>query len=408
MHYTSPFMIFNKNLCYTQSMKNPLQSNIWKLYIGQFLTELIFFIPIFVPFLGGLGFSMQQILLLEAAFALALTILEIPSGYFADIYGRKTAITLGSFIQVSGMLIFVLATTFGGFLLGELIIGIGGSLVSGAGEALLYDSLIELKREKDYKKITGNLFFCGRMAAVTSSAIGALLATIFLRLPFYATLLPYTIWMLVNFTLHEPRSHKKPFEKWAHFIRILRESFHNQKLKYFILYAAIPPAFFLMSFFLYQRYLEFIGLPLFYFGFVVAGMNIISGMGSKYAEKIEAWISPKGSLLLIPALAIGAWLILGSAKSLWFIPLLFLTSGIWGFTSPIFQDFIQKITTSDRRATVLSIQSFLTRGIFLILAPFLGWITDLYDVQTALLMAAALLFILSGLSLIMLKRIKIL
>lgn len=401
-------MIFNKKFCYTVSMKKAIESNIWKLYAGQFLTELIFFIPIFVPFLGGLNFSMQQILLLEAAFALALTILEIPSGYFADIYGRKTAITLGSFIQVIGILIFVLATTFGGFLLGELIIGIGGSLVSGAGEALLYDSLIELKREKEYKKITGNLFFYGRMAALISSAIGALLATVFLRLPFYATLLPYTLWMLINFTLHEPKSHKKPFEKWAHFIRILKESFHNQKLKYFILYAAIPPAFFLMSFFLYQRYMEFIDLPLFYFGFVVAGMNIFSGLCSKYAEKIETLASPKGSLVLIPALAIGAWLILGNTKNLWLIPLLFITSGMWGFSAPIFQDFIQKITTSDRRATVISIQSFLVRGIFLILAPFLGWITDFYNIQIAFLIAAALLFILSGMSLVLLKKIKIL
>jgi len=389
-------------------MKKAIQSNIWKLYTGQFLTELIFFIPIFVPFLGGLGFSMQQILLLEATFALALTILEIPSGYFADVYGRKTALILGSFIQVIGISIFVFSSTFEGFLLGELIVGIGGSLVSGSDEALLYDSLIELKKENAYKKISGNMFFYGRMAAVTSSVVGALLATVFLRLPFYATLLPFLLWFGINCTLHEPQSHKKPFEKWGHFIRILRESFHNHKLKYFILYAAIPPAFFLMSFWLYQSYMEFIGLPLFYFGFVVASMNIFSGMGSKYAEKIESWISPKGSLILVPALAISIWVILGNMQSFWLIPLLCITSGLWGFTSPIFQDFIQKMTTSDRRATVISIRNFLIRGIFLILAPFLGWITDLYNVQTALLMAAALLFFLSGLSIIMLKKVKIL
>lgn len=389
-------------------MSKAIQSNIWKLYTGQFLNELIFFIPIFVPFLDGLGFSIQQILILESTFAMALTILEIPSGYFADVYGRKTALTLGSFIQVIGILIFVLSNTFKIFLLGELIIGIGGSLVSGAGEALLYDSLIELKKENAYKKISGNLFFYGRMAAVISNIIGAILATIFLRLPFYLTLIPYTAWILVNCTLHEPKKHQKQYEKWEHFTRILKESFHNHKLKYFIIYAAIPPAFFLMSFWLYQSYMGFIGLPIFYFGFVVAGMNIFSGMCSKYAEKIERLVSPKGSLILLPALAIGVWLILGNTKNIWLIPLLCITSGLWGFSTPIFQNFIQQMTTSDRRTTVLSIQSFLTRGIFLILAPFLGWITDLYDVQTALLMAAALLFFLSGLSLIMLKRIKIL
>lgn len=339
---------------------------------------------------------------------MALVILEIPSGYFADVYGRKTALVLGSAIEFIGILLFVLSNTFEGFLLGELVIGIGASLCSGSGEALLYDSLLELKQEKTYKKVTGNLFFYGRIAAIISNIIGAILATVFLRLPFYATLIPYGLWIVVNSTLHEPKIHKEHFEKWPHFVQILKESFHNPKLKYFIIYAAIPPGFFLMGFWLYQRYMEFIELPILYFGLVVAGMNVVSALGSKYAKELEEWVSPKATLILIPTLPIIAWIILGNTNSLWLIPLMFVTTGLWGFSAPIFQDFIQQMTTSDRRTTVISIRSFLTRGIFFVLAPFLGWITDLYDIQTALLTAAALLFVFSGLSLIMLKRVKIL
>jgi MFS family permease len=389
-------------------MKKALQSNIKKLYLSQFLTELIFFIPIFVPFLSGLGFSMEQILLLEASFAIVLAILEIPSGYFADTYGRKTALILGSSIELIGILLFVLSNTFEGFLLGELIIGVGASLCSGSGEALLYDSLLELKQEKTYKKITGNLFLYGRVASVIGNVTGAMFAAIFLKLPFYLTLIPYVLWILVNTTLHEPKVHKKHFEKWGHFIRILKETFHDRKLKYFIIYAGIPLTFFLVGFWLYQSYMQFIGLPIFYFGIMIGGMNIFSGLCSKYAKEIEEYISPKGSLLLIPGLAIITFLIIGNTNSLWIIPFLFITSGLWGFSTPIFGDFIQQMTTSDRRATVISIRSFITRGLFFIFAPFLGWITDLYDIQFAFLVASGLLFLLSGLSLIMLKKQKIL
>lgn len=350
---------------------------------------------------------MQQILTLESAFAISLVILEIPSGYFADLYGRKRSLIIGSFIEVIGIALFVFSNTFEWFLLGEIIIGIGSSFCSGAGEALLYDSLLALKEEPKYKKIQGNMFFYGRMAAMVSTATGAMFAAVFLRLPFYITLIPYSLLVLVNLTLTEPPKHKSSFEKWGHFVRILKESFHDQKLKYFLIYAALSPAFFIMAFWLYQSYMEFIELPIFYFGITIAIMNISSGLCAKYAKEIEEWFSPQKTLFIVPALGIGTWLILANVKSFWAIPLLLVTSGLWGFFMPLYQDFIQKMTTSDRRATVISIRSFLTRGLFFIFAPFLGWITDVYDIQSALLMAAFLLFILSSLSLLGLKKAKI-
>lgn len=79
-----------------------------------------------------------------------------------------------------------------------------------------------------------------------------------------------------------------------------------------------------------------------------------------------------------------------------------------GYFLPVFQDYIQKMVSSDRRATVLSIRSFVTRGIFLLLGPFLGYITDLYTIQTAFLTIAIILAVLSTMSLLGLRRVRIL
>jgi len=379
------------------------------MYAGCSLKELIFFIPIMVPFLSNLGLSMQEILMLESGFAAMLVLFEIPSGYFADLYGRKKSLIIGSLLDFLGMTIFIFSSSFEGFFIGEIILGIGSSFCSGAEEALIYETLLEVKENSRYKKIQGNMYFYARIASTFSSITGALLAAVFLRLPFYATLVPWALWVGINFTLVEPKEHKKSFEKWGHFVKICKESFvDNKKLRYFLIYSAIPPGFFMMSFWLYQRYMGFVELPIFYFGFVIAAMNIFSGLGSKYAKEIEEKLTPKISLIIIPVLSVIVWSVFAGVKSLWILPLVLVTGPLWGFVGVIINDFIHKIVSSDRRATVLSIRSFLSRGIFLVLAPFLGFVTDVYSIQMAFAAAAVTLFALTAVSFVSLKMVKIL
>ena len=56
-----------------------------------------------------------------------------------------------------------------------------------------------------------------------------------------------------------------------------------------------------------------------------------------------------------------------------------------GFGGPIIKDYINRHVWSDKRATVLSIMNLLSRVIFAISAPIVGWTVDVYSVQTALI-----------------------
>lgn len=377
------------------------------LYVINFLRELIFFIPILVPFLSE-WFSMRQIFILEASYAVMLLIFEIPSGYFADIFGRKRSMIVGSLLSCIGIGVFVFSSTFIGFLLGEMILGIGGSFISGAEEALTYETLLSTHQEGRYKEIQGTMFLSGRIASIISNVSSGLLAMIFFRLPFYATLIPFLLTFFLSFILQEPKRHTEKFETWPHFKKILHETVVHKKLFSFLIFAAIPPGFFLMSFWLYQKYMLFVELPLAYFGIIIAVMSISAGLGSKYAEKIEWYFTPKVSLIMVPFLAIVVWLLLASVKSAWMLTLFPVTSFLWGFFQPVFQDYIQKMVGSDRRATILSLRSFGTRGIFLLLGPFLGYITDLYTIQVTFLATGVIFGVLSWMSLLGLRRVGIL
>jgi len=106
------------------------------------------------------------VLIVEAAFSVTVMLMEVPSGYFADIYGRRLSMILGAVFFMLSMVAFSFADTFTGFFFAEILGGLGISFHSGANEALLYDSLLVMKEERRYKKMQGNMFFAERVASV--------------------------------------------------------------------------------------------------------------------------------------------------------------------------------------------------------------------------------------------------
>jgi len=87
--------------------------------------------------------------------------------------------------------------------------------------------------------------------------------------------------------------------------------------------------------------------------------------------------------ILIPASYIG----MGLIGTLWIIPILIIFYFVRGIATPVLKDYINRLTNSDIRATVLSVRNFVIRILFSIIGPFLGYFSDLYSLQQALLLA---------------------
>ena len=126
-------------------MNRSLQNNIRTIYLLGFFHSFMVVIPVFVPLLQGYGLSMSQVLQTQALFALTIALFEVPSGYLADIWGRRKAILVGSAVNAVGFLSLLGADSFVDFLLYEALLGIGFSLISGADLALLYDTEVYLQ-----------------------------------------------------------------------------------------------------------------------------------------------------------------------------------------------------------------------------------------------------------------------
>ena len=72
-----------------------LRSNINRTLAFGFFQVFLVIMPVIVPFFESRGLSMQQIFLLQAVFAVVVLVMEIPSGYAADLLGRRVTLLVG-------------------------------------------------------------------------------------------------------------------------------------------------------------------------------------------------------------------------------------------------------------------------------------------------------------------------
>ncbi|MDD5623943.1 MAG: MFS transporter [Candidatus Peribacteraceae bacterium] len=368
--------------------RTALRTNIWKLYVLSAVSTFGFAVPIFIPFQQEYGLSLQQAFLLQAAYALVLVVLEIPSGYLADRWGRRNTILTGSFALFLGMLTYAVTSGFWGFLLAESLLALGISFHSGTTEALTYDSLVELGEEKRYLRVNGHQGFLALGSkAVTSLLVGSL-ATVSLRLPFWADVLLFGIGILTSLFLVEPHRHLlKETKHLTAMWRICRHAFlRNRALQGILLLYTVVAAIDVQIFWFLQPYQTSIALPLVFFGITNAAMCLLGALAYRYVHLFGKHAERMDVLFVISVILILTCFGMSVVSSLWGLAFFILEGMAFGLFDPLSSNIINRITTSDVRATVLSLRSFTARLLFAALSPLLGYVADVYSLSQALLL----------------------
>lgn len=108
--------------------------------------------PVLAVLFTDLGLSLEQYVLLNAVWAAAIFLLEVPSGALADTLGRKRLLVFSAALMVIEMGVLLLAPKDGGWLLFSMCVlnrflsGASEAAASGADEAIAYDALPEENR----------------------------------------------------------------------------------------------------------------------------------------------------------------------------------------------------------------------------------------------------------------------
>src|SRR5665811_1353610 len=131
--------------------------NIPRLYLIKISKWFNMVMPVVVLFYQDNGMGMQKIFILKAIYSVAVVFMEIPSGWMADVWGRKKTLILGSILGSAGFLVYSFSYGFLAFEVAEIILGIGHSFVSGADSAMLYDSVKADNKTDKYTKEEGRI-----------------------------------------------------------------------------------------------------------------------------------------------------------------------------------------------------------------------------------------------------------
>jgi MFS family permease len=375
-------------------VKRSVHNNIKTIYMMGFFQSFMLVIPIFVPLLQGYGLSMSQVLQTQAIFAMTIALCEVPSGYFADTWGRRRALLIGSILNAFGFLSLLWADTFFDFLVYEVILGVGLSLISGTDLALLYDTEVYLektgKREGPGASKSLSRLISIEAAASGIAGIGASLLLIWS--------LDWIIWvqaavgfipLMLGFLLVEPPNVSPKSKHRENVWKIVELLVFGKPV---VLWTAFALTVFgllsIYAFWIYQKYWELQNIPLENFGYIWAAFALTVSMSARYASALEEKFGSRRLLFIIACLPIFG--LLGMAwSSGWFgVMFGFAIQISRGISLSLFYEALNRRVPGDFRATVNSLVSLGMRGVFIVTGPLLGYLLDYQGMSNSLLILA--------------------
>ncbi len=375
---------------------------IWKFCAYGFLRDLKFFEPFLIIFLMQSGLNLFQVGLLYSIRETMSFIFEIPSGIFADNYGKKRELTWCFSFYIVSFILFFFGSGFWMFALAMIFFGLGEAFRSGTHKAMIYSYL----EQKGWFGQKNFVYGRTRSFSMIGSAVSSLLSIAFLfkiealKALFLISVVPYIaeIILILSYpdSLDEIRKTEFSFREFFkismnEFKRVVKDSAILKTITSSSVFDAIfgsikdyiqPILAGLLTAYTFRTIIELnekmtlkISLALVY-----TAIYIISAFASRNVYRLNK--KRTSSLLMrstMGILGVTCFIIAVSVK--FDLVMLVVISFFFLFVlknlrRPIFVDVIGDLMDKDQRATVLSVENQMT-GIFtIILAPLFGFIAD--------------------------------
>lgn len=352
-----------------------------KFLIYRLLTNLWFVSAVWLYFYRIFITDGEVGILDGMAFAIGL-IAEVPSGSLADKFGRANMVKIGQLLAGSGILIQAFGSSFVPFAVGQAILMIGVSFVSGADEALFFDKLQFKQASTDWRKLVTKGSQVALIGSMFATIIGGWLHTFDPRVPWIITGLSFLGSVLIIWPITEAKvvkNKQKFLTELREQVVSIRSGFAEFLTKKLFLY--VPIIVIVQGLFYTAGWglLRLVLLDRFHFSpfagsLVIATSSLITVGILAFMNKHAERLSEKKVITLISVVA-GISLLFSIADI-----------GMWGYLVilalyvgehvlyPFMSEVLNYRTTADQRATVLSVSSFLRTLPYVILAPIIGYL----------------------------------
>jgi len=89
-----------------------IYDNVYKYYVFILLRNIFLLVSINILYYQSFGLSYKQIMTIAIVLSAVMVLLEMPSGVFADRYGRKLSLILSSIFLVIGATVLATSSSF--------------------------------------------------------------------------------------------------------------------------------------------------------------------------------------------------------------------------------------------------------------------------------------------------------
>ncbi len=341
-------------------------------YVVNALQNMLFPIPILMLFYGFKGVGIGDFYLIQSIALAMVFLLEIPTGYVADLFSRKLTLIIGLMGWILGYFCWIFGTGFTFILLGELIFSIGISFISGTLDAYLYDLLKQNKKQHLYHKKLSKMTTFGNIGLFVATLTGsffyeflspvapAVLSTI-------ALCFAIIIMMILPDVKESRRKVQKNKSKWRDILDISKSAIQNKHIKWLMIFPAFYGALTLTLMWGLQSVMIATNIPVYLFSFVVGANAFGRILWSLSAGKILDTVGLNKAIFILCSLlsiSLIAAILSTSVPPVFVYFCLFLmiiSAGSRVLLSIVSTTLINHQIQSDERATVLSVKNMVDK-----------------------------------------------
>lgn len=359
-----------------------LEKNIAADYVFCFLRNFDIASAIWVLYMIYRGLPLWQVGIVEGIFHVTSFLLEVPSGALADLFGRKRVIIFGRILYAVSAVIQLFSTNVYAFSIAFIISAASYNMNSGSEEALLYDSMKLLGKEKEYIGVNSRLNMILEVSSALATFIGGILAEYSYKVCYVTVVVIALLSFVPAYFFTEPVVEKNESEERkekisfrAHFkicVKILKE---NREVTKILVYYPVVTTFCTVVYFYGQEFFSEYGLNKIQISIVMLITGVFSCLGAWSSEKMLKVFGGKTKYLASVGMGVAILAMSGEQlviSVLGFAAVNFACSMLY----PIQSAELNAKIPSGQRATLISVDSMIFSVAMMLFFPMCGFVAD--------------------------------
>jgi MFS family permease len=350
---------------------------------------------VFVAYqLKVIGLSLGQVMLAQSVAAVTIFICEVPSGVLSDLINRRVTFIIAEVFYAGSVIVFAFAQSFFHVILMEILYGIAYATISGTDSAILYDTLKDLGREKEFTKYQGQYISFFLFTIAIANIASGFAGEIDLRIPILACIPIPIIQILLSLFLKEPskQQNSENVNSLSHIFKAMKWLVEYRMVFYFVflsIFVAVGRKMILHTF---NPFMDLIDMPIKYWGILLAGFNLTAALFSKYTHIIHKKWGTQKTVFMIVTIQVLIFILMAKIHFILAFVWPMIHFIIWPVATVVINAEINDRTGTDKRATVLSLSSFLAQSVQILILPILGYFADLYSLENMYFLLAGICF----------------